>query len=57
MTTGFRSTDIIFRWGGEEFLIVAQETALKEALELAEDIRQGVAEKDFSVAKQVTISV
>lgn len=39
-----RSNDCLVRWGGEEFLILCQDTDFKGALELAERLRQAVAE-------------
>jgi diguanylate cyclase (GGDEF)-like protein len=38
-----RESDIVIRWGGEEFLVVARATSRKEAPELAERIRTSVA--------------
>ncbi|MGM9488603.1 diguanylate cyclase [Ideonella sp. YS5] len=38
-----RSSDLVARWGGEEFLIVLPGTPLPEAIELAERLRQRVA--------------
>ena len=52
-----RTTDTISRWGGEEFLILAPGTTLTGAIQLAKDIRQGIAQKDFSIPKQLTISL
>jgi diguanylate cyclase len=42
-----RTTDLIVRFGGEEFVIVASETAVKEALILAEKLRKTVDGCDF----------
>ncbi|MFZ6799107.1 two-component regulator propeller domain-containing protein [Undibacterium sp. Di24W] len=42
-----RETDIIIRWGGEEFLIVARNANYLEAEVLAERIRTRIAEHDF----------
>jgi diguanylate cyclase (GGDEF)-like protein len=36
---GTRETDIIGRWGGEEFLVVCPETDLRQAMVLAEHLR------------------
>ncbi len=39
-----RETDLVARWGGEEFLIIAPETDLDEAAHLAERCRTALAE-------------
>lgn len=52
-----RITDKIGRWGGEEFLIVAPETSVNEAVVLAERIRCGVAALQHKNAAPVTISL
>ncbi len=39
-----RTDDCLVRWGGEEFLILCQDTDLTGALELAERLRQAIAE-------------
>jgi diguanylate cyclase (GGDEF)-like protein len=38
-----RASDLVARWGGEEFLVVLPGTPLGEAIELAERLRQRVA--------------
>ena len=38
-----RDADTVCRWGGEEFVILLPECACRQALELAEDLRQTVA--------------
>lgn len=40
-----RESDFLARWGGEEFLIVAPETASDEACDLAERCRRGLADR------------
>ena len=47
-----RVSDIAARWGGEEFLVLVPNGSLKQAVELAERIRNGVAETGM-----VTISL
>ena len=42
-----RNTDGLGRWGGEEFVLVCPGTGLAKAVELAEKLRQKVAEKNF----------
>lgn len=55
-----RSSDIIFRSGGEEFILVLSNTRKKGALLLAERIRKNIAEYDFSFGDHdmtVTVSL
>ena len=40
-----RQSDIIARWGGEEFAIMMPRTAKKDAAALAERLRQEIADK------------
>jgi len=48
-----RESDILARWGGEEFIVVAPESGQQEACEVAERIRKSVAEQAFpNAAKQ-----
>jgi diguanylate cyclase (GGDEF)-like protein len=42
-----RETDLLFRWGGEEFVILLGHTRPSEAVALAERIRAAVAERPF----------
>ncbi|MBT8102258.1 MAG: GGDEF domain-containing protein, partial [Gammaproteobacteria bacterium] len=44
-----RSSDIVIRWGGDEFLIVGRETTHGDASVLAERLRAGIAQNIFSV--------
>ena len=51
-----RTTDLLGRWGGEEFLLLLPNTGMTSARLLAERIRSAIAEGDFSPLKQVTAS-
>lgn len=51
-----RNCDIIGRWGGEEFLVLCPETELKDAVLIAERIRQSVKEYPFATGHPHTIS-
>ncbi|ADE11793.1 diguanylate cyclase [Sideroxydans lithotrophicus] len=39
-----RTSDIVARWGGEEFILLLPETGLKQAINHAERLRQAIAE-------------
>lgn len=52
-----RDTDIVGRWGGEEFLIILPNTANLEAISLAERLRKSIAQMRFEGVGQVTISL
>ncbi len=43
-----RHSDSVGRWGGEEFMIVMQDTGLDDASVLIESIRAAISEKDYS---------
>ncbi|CUH97560.1 hypothetical protein P22_3691 [Propionispora sp. 2/2-37] len=54
----FRNTDFPARFGGEEFAVVLPETALEEAVELAENFRRQIAENPFQVEEnQIAVTV
>lgn len=52
-----RSTDLIGRWGGEEFLVILPDTDEFGAMELAEKIRKRVSENHFLEQERLTISL
>jgi diguanylate cyclase (GGDEF)-like protein len=51
-----RDSDIVGRYGGEEFVVVLPKTTTCEAFEIAERIRKSVQETQFS-GRQVTVSI
>lgn len=51
-----RKSDIVSRWGGEEFAILAPETSLVEAVNLAERLRQALGNQQFETVGHVTAS-
>jgi diguanylate cyclase (GGDEF)-like protein len=51
-----RNVDIVGRWGGEEFLVICPDTKIDGALDLAEKLRQAIAEHAFPVAGNLTAS-
>ena len=52
-----RKSDIIGRWGGEEFLIICPDTELEGAKSLAEILRRRTEEKVFAGDYKLTISL
>jgi len=51
-----RSTDLLGRWGGEEFLLLVPNTVLASSRPLAERIRQALATRAFPEVGTVTAS-
>lgn len=51
-----RNTDIIGRWGGEEFVLISPKTNLNEASILAEKLRNLIQDFSFSSADKLTAS-
>ncbi len=56
MKCGIRSTDILGRWGGEEFMIISPNTNIDGAYKLAEHIRLNIEKTTFKDANKITIS-
>lgn len=51
-----RVTDVLARWGGEEFVVMVPHCDLDEALKLAEKLRQLIAAEPFPPVGRVTSS-
>jgi diguanylate cyclase (GGDEF)-like protein len=52
-----RNSDLSFRFGGEEFVVITPECDLECAKTLAEKLRENIEKSDFSIGKTITISV
>ncbi|QZA80500.1 GGDEF domain-containing protein [Deefgea piscis] len=54
-----RATDLVARWGGEEFVVLLPETTLEQAKIVAEKIRSAIANSTFSLTDnpQLTVTV
>lgn len=53
-----RSTDLVARYGGDEFIIALFDTTMEEGLKIAEKIRKNVLEiKDFNVKREISVSI
>ena len=57
MRKSFRQTDLLFRFGGEEFVVILAPTEDEDALSALERFRQKVADFSFPQVGQVTISI
>lgn len=57
LETGIRETDTVFRWGGEEFLILLPLTGLEGAMHVAESLRKTVEERVSPDLPALTVSV
>ncbi|MBT4519120.1 MAG: GGDEF domain-containing protein [Halieaceae bacterium] len=56
MKTCFRQTDILFRFGGDEFVIILEPVGLDDARMVLERFREAVASHDFPQIGSITIS-
>ncbi|WP_420105044.1 diguanylate cyclase [Herbaspirillum huttiense] len=56
LTSNTRSTDVAGRWGGEEFLVITANTALANAVHLAEKVRMTLAQASLPNVRQITAS-
>ena len=52
-----RASDAVVRWGGEEFLVLAPETALEDAVRVAELGRRQIAKLPLGDAHRMTVSI
>ncbi|NMC55738.1 MAG: diguanylate cyclase [Eubacteriaceae bacterium] len=52
-----RTTDKLFRWGGEEFIIILPDTKLESAKTAAEKIRNIIQIGDFGIDNKITVSL
>jgi diguanylate cyclase (GGDEF)-like protein len=52
-----RATESLYRYGGEEFVLVAEQTAVDTAVNLAEKLRARIAHDVFASGIQLTVSI
>ncbi|MBL6751505.1 MAG: GGDEF domain-containing protein [Nevskia sp.] len=52
-----RPSDRLFRWGGEEFVVLAPSAALADAMTLAERLRRSCESADIAGTGRVTLSI
>ncbi|TXH03041.1 MAG: GGDEF domain-containing protein [Nevskiaceae bacterium] len=56
MQRSFRAEDLLFRYGGEEFVVVLSPTSKTQALQIFERFRQNIAAHAFPQVGRVTVS-
>lgn len=52
-----RGTDMVARWGGEEFVILLRDCPLDDAVVRADEVRRRIADTPFPVVGPVTVSI
>lgn len=52
-----RTSDLLFRWGGEEFAILAPSTDYRSAAKLAETLRAKIEQHEIKTVGNITISL
>jgi diguanylate cyclase (GGDEF)-like protein len=52
-----RATEKLYRYGGEEFVLVAEQTALDAAVNMAEKLRSLIEQEIFAAGIQLTVSI
>lgn len=57
ISNNIRKNDCFCRIGGEEFVIIAMETDIKNAEQLAEKLRVAIENNDFGIDRKITISL
>lgn len=57
LESGIRDSDTVFRWGGEEFVILLPLTNLQGALYVAESLREAVQKLSQRNLPQLTVSI
>jgi diguanylate cyclase (GGDEF)-like protein len=57
LTSSFRAQDRVFRFGGEEFVVLLRSTSLNNAKKIIDRFRMNVETHDFPQVGRVTVSV
>ncbi|GAB2687201.1 GGDEF domain-containing protein [Aliiglaciecola aliphaticivorans] len=57
LENSIRSSHDLYRFGGEEFVVIADNTPLKEAITLAEELRLAIEKEGWLAEHKITISI
>ncbi|WP_439101655.1 diguanylate cyclase [Congregibacter sp.] len=52
-----RASDLLGRWGGEEFLVICPEAGVEQARSVGEKVRSAIEATDFGLPRQITVSI
>jgi len=57
LSSKIRVTDLIARWGGEEFVLIIDTKNLEQAQNIADNLRKEVENLKFKTVNKITISI
>jgi len=57
LTNTLRQTDVIGRWGGEEFMVILSHSSIDQTHIVAENLRQAIESYPFELDQPITISI
>ncbi|MER2491688.1 GGDEF domain-containing protein [Catenovulum sediminis] len=57
LKTRCRESDLVVRWGGEEFLILCRNTDIHQAELLANKLRLEISQTQFTIGRRITCSI
>ncbi len=57
ISSSTRQSDVVGRWGGEEFLIIVPHADKVQLAEMAEKLRENIEKYPFNTVKQVTVCI
>ena len=57
LSENVRKSDVVARWGGEEFVVLLPDSELSSAVKLAETLRIKIGEYNFNLDENITCSI
>ena len=57
LRNGIRSTDSLFRWGGDEFVVILADADIENAKKIAEKLRTAIENFSFGIGEPITVSL
>ena len=57
LASAVRVSDVVCRFGGEEFMVIMPQTGLEGALQCATKLGRAIAAQDFGIGRAVTVSL